>query len=59
MTQGLDSNDELTDYGGHLKELGYVWGGRYIDPNKPMALTMAEAQQLTNDGLYISFLVEF
>jgi len=53
MAQGLDANNNLTDYGGHLKEDGYMWVGRYINPGKSQPLTNAEAQTLTADGLYI------
>lgn len=53
MANGLDANNDLSDYAGHLKQEGYAWVGRYINPGKSEPLTHAEAQKLSQAGLYI------
>jgi hypothetical protein len=53
MSQGLDSDSDLTNYGGDLTSAGYSWVGRYINPGKSEPLTGSEAQALSKAGLYI------
>ena len=55
---GLDSDNDLTNYGGHLKQDGFVWVGRYVNPDKAQPLTNSEAHTLSQDGLYIVSLWE-
>lgn len=53
MSRGLDANNHLTDYAGHLKQDGYDFVGRYINPGKAEPLNREEASALTAAGLWI------
>ena len=52
MSQGLDANNNLTDYAGHLADLGFNFVGRYINPGKAEPLTTAEINALTAHDIY-------